>query len=37
MRTMVPEKPKGFAWLVVGAAALWMGLAILLPLSLIHI
>jgi sulfate transport system permease protein len=32
MRANVREKPKGAAWLVLGAAILWLGLAILLPL-----
>jgi sulfate transport system permease protein len=32
VRTPVAEKPKGGAWLVVGAAVLWMALTILLPL-----
>ena len=37
MRTPVPEKPRGAAWLVVGAAVLWMALTILLPLASVFI
>ena len=32
MRASAPEKPKGAAWLVLGAAILWLALTILLPL-----
>ena len=32
MRASAPEKPKGAAWLVLGAAVLWLALTILLPL-----
>ena len=32
MRASAPQKPKGAAWLVLGAAALWLALTILLPL-----
>jgi sulfate transport system permease protein len=37
MRASAPEKPKGAAWLVLGAAVLWMALAILLPLASVFI
>ena len=37
MRTPVPEKPKGWAWLVIGGAVFWMALAILLPLVLVFV
>jgi sulfate transport system permease protein len=37
MRAVVPTKPKGAAWLIVGAAVLWMGLTILLPLASVFI
>jgi sulfate transport system permease protein len=37
MRAVVAQKPKGAAWLIVGAAVLWMGLTILLPLATVFI
>ncbi|HUO22318.1 MAG TPA: sulfate ABC transporter permease subunit CysW [Caulobacteraceae bacterium] len=37
MRAVTPERPKGAAWLIVGAAVLWMGLTILLPLVSVFI
>jgi sulfate transport system permease protein len=37
MRATTPQRPKGAAWLIVGAAVLWMGLTILLPLATVFI
>ena len=37
MRTATREKPRGLAWLAVGAAAAWMALTILLPLVLVFV
>ena len=37
MRASTPEKPKGAAWLVLGAAVLWLALTILLPLITVFV
>jgi sulfate transport system permease protein len=37
MRASAPQKPKGAAWLVLGAAVLWLALTILLPLVSVFI
>jgi sulfate transport system permease protein len=37
MRASAPERPKGAAWLVLGAAVLWLALTILLPLASVFV